>query len=129
MPLRLYTLLANLINSILMIVGAFLGLRFILELVSANPSTPFVAWIYSISEMFIYPFRGIVPNVSAGIGILDIVAIIALVAYSILGYILISLLRSVTSDYSDRYGTAHYHDLDEGDEDREVVVRRRHRKV
>ncbi len=77
------------------VVSFFIGLRFVLNLVAANPSTPFVAWIYQISSNLIYPFSGIVPNFTFGDGVFDMVALISLLAYAIVFYLIGALLDAV----------------------------------
>lgn len=114
MTYRLYNLLATVINVVLSFLSFFIILRVILRLFSANPSTPFVSWIYSISEFFIYLFRGIFPNLALTSGILDLVALIALLAYVLVAYLIVGVLNSLTrgtTDY-DAYAS-HHHDIDE----------------
>jgi hypothetical protein len=92
------------LNLLMGIIGFFIGFRFILELVSANPSTPFVAWIYSVSSSLIYPFNGIISNPKIGFGTFDIVALIALLAYAIIFYIAEAVVDMVLRPriYTDR---------------------------
>ncbi|HKC14355.1 MAG TPA: YggT family protein [Patescibacteria group bacterium] len=94
--------LIRVLNLFLAVVSFFLVLRFILRLLSANPSTPFVAWIYDVSNTLMSPFRGIfanpvVPSVN-GQAVFDIVAIVALLFYSLLIYFLIALVDTATPD-------------------------------
>lgn len=97
-----HDILVRLLNLFLVIVSFFLVLRFIFRLLSANPSTPFVSWIYDVSGTLISPFRGIFVNpiVSSinGQAIFDIVSVIALIFYALLVYFLISLVDAVTPD-------------------------------
>lgn len=97
-----HDILIRLLNLFLAIVSFFLILRFIFRLLSANASTPFVAWIYDVSGILMSPFRGIFinPIVSSinGQAVFDIVSIIALIFYALLIYFLISLVDAVTPD-------------------------------
>ena len=43
------------------IASLFLGLGFVLLLFSANPSVPFVEFVYKVAAEFLQPFRGIFP--------------------------------------------------------------------
>jgi hypothetical protein len=81
----------------------FLGLRFVFNLIAANPSTPFVAWIYQLSNSLIYPFSGIVPNFTFGSGVFDMVALISLLAYAIVFYLLGALLDALLPVRSVHY--------------------------
>ncbi len=115
MPLRLYNFFAAIVNILLTITGFFVGLRIILRLFSANPATPFVSWIYSISDFFVTPFRGIFPTFNLQTGVLDLVAVIALVGYMLLGYLVLELFKNlaISSTEENIHSTAHYHDIDE----------------
>lgn len=93
--LRIRSLLILFVDVVMAIIAFFLGMRVIFQLFQANPSTPFVAWIYSVSDGLIYPFRGIFPNMQISeIGVLDLVALITLLAYSVVGYLIIGALRA-----------------------------------
>jgi uncharacterized protein YggT (Ycf19 family) len=75
------------LDLIMGVISFFIGFRFLFKLVGANSQTPFVSWIYQVSETLIYPFRGIVPNANMGRGEFDFVALIALLAYAVLLYV------------------------------------------
>lgn len=116
--IRLYALLKTLINFVLLLISFFFVFRIVLKVFSTNPQTPFVAWVYSVSDFLISPFANITPNLQLQTGILDIVAIISYLAYLIAGYLLISLFQSFTesaettiieeSEYPD---TVSYHQV------------------
>ena len=95
-----HDILIRLLNLFLGIVGFFLILRFIFRLLTANSATPFVAWIYSVSNTLISPFRGIFINPiipeRGGQAIFDIVALVAFIFYALLVYFLIALVDAVT---------------------------------
>lgn len=97
MILSIRNILVYLINIILGVVAFFLGFRILFELFSANPSTPFVSWIYNVSSNLMTPFSGIFPNIRLGGGAaFDIVALVSLVAYTILAQLLITVVDAVT---------------------------------
>lgn len=59
-----------------------LALRVFLLLFSANPTTPFVDFIYRISTDYLSPFRGIFPPRPVGeTGYLDVAALFAIIVY------------------------------------------------
>lgn len=98
MAWNLRNFFVGLLDLIIGVLSFFLGFRIVFKLFGANPNTPFVSWIYRLSENLVYPFSGMFPNLSLGTsGAFDTVAVIALAAYIILGYILISLVDSVTA--------------------------------
>ena len=106
--LAVYRFLGMLLDLILLVITFFLGLRIILHLFSANPGTPFVAWIYNISNVLMSPFRGIIANVVLpGAGVIDVPAIVALVVYVFVIQLISSILRSLDSGTGSAYH--HYH--------------------
>ncbi len=117
--IRLYQLLKTLINLVLSVVMFFLVTRLVLRFFGANPSTPFVQWIFNISNFLMFPFANIVPNVVTQTGILDMVAIITLLAYLIIGYLILGAIESSTQtaeviEEEEEYEypkVAHYHDV------------------
>ncbi|MBI2020516.1 YggT family protein [Candidatus Daviesbacteria bacterium] len=120
MPVRLSNLLINLINIILYLIGFFLGLRIIMKFFSANPATPFVGWVYDTSGLLISPLKGIFPDFGTGIGVLDIVAIISLISYLLIGYFLMELFRSFSKPaLTEGAHSIHYHDIDKDLEEEE----------
>jgi uncharacterized protein YggT (Ycf19 family) len=101
MSFSFHNVLIQLLQLFLAVVAFFLGLRFILRLLAANSSTPFVSWVYSVSDTLISPFRGIFVNpVVEGGSIFDIVTLIALLFYTLLVYFLIALVDAVTRPHS-----------------------------
>lgn len=98
-------ILIYLTNFIFGVVELLLGLRIILRFFAANSATPFVSWIYDISSPLLYPFRGIFPSpVLKGGYVLEVPTLIALLAYAILGYLIVQLISFI--DYSTtRYYT------------------------
>ena len=108
MAYRIRNIFAVVVDLIMAAVAFFLGMRIILELFAANPSTPFVAWIYSVSSTLMYPFAGLLPNLEIpGIGFLDITALVTLLAYSIIGYLVIGALRTALPAPVEDYGHRH----------------------
>ena len=95
MTLRVRSIFIMIIDLAMAIIAFLLGMRVIFQLFRANPETPFVAWIYQLSGSLMYPFQGIFPNIQVSeIGELDLVALITLLAYSIIGYLIIGAIRS-----------------------------------
>lgn len=74
--------------------------RFILKFTGASPTSSFVTFIYSSSQIFISPFEGIFRRaVSQGIETSSIVepsTLIAIVVYAILTWGIVSLVRMVS---------------------------------
>ena len=91
-------MIGRLINGIVGIIEIILLARLVLELLGANPNSSFVAWVYSISSVFIGPFAGAFPSVYlTPTSLLDIVAIVAMVGYALVGWLLIELIAFIFS--------------------------------
>lgn len=85
--------LVRIINIIVGIFEAILGLRVLFRLFNANPTSPFVHWIYDTSSALMDPFRGIFTAHTLGRGYtLDVSALFAMLMYLIIGAILAALL-------------------------------------
>lgn len=88
--------LINLINVVLGIIEAFIGLRIVLKLAGANPLSPFVAWIYETSRALIWPFLNMFPSPTfEGGTVVEFNALIALLVYAFIGYLLMELVGYV----------------------------------
>ncbi len=112
MTWNLYRIINSICNIALAVITFFLGLRILLHLFNANAATPFVAWIYSVSDGLIYPFRGIFPNPALGNNaVFDLSAFIALVAYAMVFYFIVALIRAVARPSDDYIITDHSHAL------------------
>ena len=85
----------RLIIFVFTVIELLIVLRIVLLLVAARESNAIVSFIYSVSEIFVAPFRGIlrIDEVQAGATALDIGAIVALIGWFVLELIVIGLLR------------------------------------
>lgn len=85
--------LAGLINFFTSVAELFLGFRVILRLFGANPTVPFVRWVYDSSGVLMQPFRGIFPTaVIKPDFLVDFSAIFAMIVYGLVGLALLSLV-------------------------------------
>ncbi|GEM_PF-494168 len=92
-PIGFAVRLVNLVVGL--IEGAFV-LRIILQLLAANPSAEFVAWVYEVTNRLLGPFAGALPTFVIGGGaVIDLSVILAMIGYSILGWLIILLLNYV----------------------------------
>jgi uncharacterized protein YggT (Ycf19 family) len=89
-------IVSRLINAVMNVVEAIIGVHIILKLFSANSDTPFVQWIFSISEPLLRPFRGIFDDVIfQDQYVLDLSAVFALIIYSIIGYLIMTIVKAI----------------------------------
>lgn len=103
--MRTEKVIYTILEVIFDVIAILLAFRILLRFLGANPSTPVVNWLYDTTGSLIAPFAGIFPNGKiSGFFTLDIAAIIALVVYSLIAYVVLGLI----SDFSARY-VAHRH--------------------
>jgi hypothetical protein len=75
-----------------MIVNGLIGLRFLLKLLASNPSNPFAALVYFLTQPFLAIFVGLTPTPSfQGIEI-EFFDLIAILFYFILAWAIVRLL-------------------------------------
>ena len=74
-------------------------LRFVLELIGADPNNIFAQFLYTFTGFFLYPFLGIVPNTPIGKNgaFIDWSTLIGMAVYGILYWILRLFLRTTVS--------------------------------
>lgn len=73
-------------------IEALIGIRVILMLIGANPANTFTALVYQLSELFLWPFRNIVPNPAFGNSVLEITSLIAMIVYPLIGWAIVRLI-------------------------------------
>jgi hypothetical protein len=95
-------IMSRIVNGIVSVIQIALGVRLALQLFAANSSAPFVTSIYEITQPLIAPFAGIFPAWTVGTFTLDLTTIFAMIAYAMLGWLvlfLFSLVLSVATPY------------------------------
>lgn len=85
--------LARYIKYFLGLFEVLLAVRIVLKFLAANPKAVIVDLVYKMSDIIIYPFSGIFKNAYlTGGGIVDVVAISAMIGYPILVYIIVEII-------------------------------------
>lgn len=91
-----YYLIASLIKYFTALLELLLGIRVILKFLGASARAEIVQLVYGISDFFAAPFKFIFPNISiSGGGVIDFVAISAMVGYLVLVLIILKLLKII----------------------------------
>lgn len=93
-------------------IEALIGIRVILMLIGANPANPFTAFVYRLSELFLWPFRNIVANPAFQNYVLEITSIIAMIVYPLIGWAIVKLIwvlfyRAPTSEVTTYHRETH----------------------
>jgi hypothetical protein len=87
------------------VIETFLIFRFTLKILGANPGSPFVSFVYSVSGFFTAPFRGIFSaTVSQGIetvSVLEPSTIFAILVYLVLAVAIVELVKVTTATEDD----------------------------
>lgn len=88
----------QIIYYVLGIIEVLLGFRFVLKLLGANP-TGFVNLVYSITGVFMAPFRAVFPVSAEGGAIMEWSVILAAIVYAAIAWGLASLLKIVSTKH------------------------------
>lgn len=94
----------QLIWYILAVIEVLLGLRMTFKAIGANPFSGFVSLIYSITDILVAPFRGIIPSTVNGNSVIEWSTIVAVVVYALIAWGIVSLIhlsRPVTPEEVD----------------------------
>ena len=84
---RIFTFKATqLIWLMLGALEALIALRIGLMLIGANPDSSIVALIYGFTNLFLFPFAGLVGSPTAGNFVLDIPAMFAMLIYALIAW-------------------------------------------
>jgi uncharacterized protein YggT (Ycf19 family) len=81
-------------------------------LIGANPANTFTAFVYQLSELFLWPFRNIVANPAFQNYVLEITSIIAMIVYPLIGWAIVRLIwvlfyRAPTSEVTTYHRERH----------------------
>lgn len=86
---RIFTFKATqLIWLLFGILEAIIALRIGLRLIGANPDSPIVALIYGFTNLFLFPFAGLVGSPEAGGMVLELSSLFAMLVYGLIAWAL-----------------------------------------
>jgi len=87
----------KIVYYILGVLEVLFAFRLVFKLLGANPQSPFVSFIYSVSQAFLSPFSGIFRSTTTkGIeaqSVLEPATIIAMIVYAIIAWGLVKLIE------------------------------------
>ena len=82
---------------VLALLEILLAFRLLFKLLGANPASPFVSFIYGVSQAFMMPFAGIFRSTAAqGIetqSVLEPATLIAMIVYALIAYGIVKLIE------------------------------------
>ena len=76
----------QLIWLLLAILEALIALRIGLKLIGANPASPIVALIYGFTNLFLFPFEGMIATPSSGSIVLELSSFFAMLVYALIAW-------------------------------------------
>jgi len=99
----------DLIYLVFAVIDGLILIRIILKLLAANTAVPFTGFVYGVSDWLLAPFHGLLPVIVSGRSVFEMSALIGLLVYSLLGYVLsrffaILFRRDVTVAQTSRMG-------------------------
>jgi uncharacterized protein YggT (Ycf19 family) len=74
------------------ILEAMIGFRIALKLIGANPANWFTAFVYQLTDIFLWPFQSIITNPSVQGLVLEISSFIAMLVYALVGWVVVRLI-------------------------------------
>lgn len=84
---RIFTFKASYVIWLLLsVLEAAIALRILLKLLGANPDNPFAMLVYGFTNIFLFPFTGLVPAPASGGMVLEISSFIAMIVYALIAY-------------------------------------------
>ncbi len=92
------------VNFVFGLIEIIIGFRILLLMLGANPNTPVVSWIYSVSANLLYPFQNIFPSPVLGKGfVLDMSALVGLLIYAVISYLITELIKFISYTSNNYY--------------------------
>lgn len=74
------------------ILEALIGFRIVLKLIGANPANWFAAFVYQLTDIFLWPFQNLIVNPSVQGLVLEVTSFIAMLVYAFVGWAVVRLI-------------------------------------
>lgn len=87
----------RIVYYVLGIVEILLAFRFLLKLFAANPSSPFVAFIYGLTAPLVFPFEGVFRGFETGGATFEPGTLLAIAVYAVLAWVIDRLISLIAS--------------------------------
>jgi len=76
----------QLIYLVFGVIDGLLLIRMVLKLLGANPHTGFSNWLYSVTDVFLVPFKNLLPTIGNEQSQLEMSLVIAVLVYALIGW-------------------------------------------
>jgi uncharacterized protein YggT (Ycf19 family) len=92
------------------VLNGLIALRFLLKLVGANPNSGFAEFISAVTQPFMLPFMGLTSTPTVGSVVVEIPALIAIVVYTLLAWVIVKVIWLILYQPSARTVTTYKRD-------------------
>lgn len=89
------------------ILEALIGFRIVLRMIGANPASWFTAFVYQLTDIFLWPFQNIVVNPSFQGFVLEITSFIGMLVYALVAWAIVRLVWLVFYQRATRHVTTY----------------------
>jgi hypothetical protein len=76
----------QLIYLVFGVIDGLLLIRMVLKLLGANPHAGFSNWLYSVTDVFLVPFKNLLPTIGNEQSQLEMSLVIAVLVYALIGW-------------------------------------------
>ncbi len=87
--------LTQFIWLLIIILEGLIAIRIGLKLLGANPTNLFASLLYGLTDIFLFPFSGLINNPASGSMVVEISSFFAMLMYALLGWVLDRLIYLV----------------------------------
>jgi len=77
------------------LIEGLLVIRLVLKLLGANPQAGFSNWVYNVTDLFLGPFRNILPTIGNTQSQLEMSVVIAILVYALAGWAVARLVTII----------------------------------
>jgi len=81
----------DLIYLVFAVIDGLILIRILLKVLAANTAVPFTGFVYGVTNWLLAPFHGLLPVIVSGRSVFEMSALIGLLVYALLGYVLARL--------------------------------------
>ena len=87
----------QLIYLVFGVIDGLLLIRMMLKLLGANPHAGFSNWLYNVTDVFLAPFRNLLPTIGNEQSQLEMSVVVAILVYALIGWAVARLFATNTS--------------------------------
>lgn len=77
------------------LIDGLLIIRLFLKLLGANPTSPFSNWVYNVTNVFLGPFKNILPTIGNDQSQLEMSVVLAILVYALIGWAVARLVAII----------------------------------